>query len=74
MARLMGVKPNVPRHYLSEGKRKLGLPAGAAVMLFVHFSGVIDDALPLLAAPPHDDAPRAADDQVIEAARGPSIP
>jgi DNA-directed RNA polymerase specialized sigma24 family protein len=52
MARLMGVKPNVPRHYLSEGKRKLRL----------------------LAALPHDDAPRAAGDQVIEAVRGPSIP
>ena len=29
MARLMGVKPNVPRSYLSAGKRKLGVPSGA---------------------------------------------
>jgi DNA-binding CsgD family transcriptional regulator len=36
MARLMSVKPNVPRSYLSEGKRKLGLTAGAPLMLFVH--------------------------------------
>jgi hypothetical protein len=51
MARLMGVKPNVPRSYLNEGKRKLGLPAGAPLMLFVHFSGLVDDdALPLLGA------------------------
>lgn len=49
MARLMGVKPGVPRSYLSAGKRKLGLPAGAATMLFVHFAGLVDDdALPLL--------------------------
>lgn len=49
MARLMGVKPNVPRSYLSEGKRKLGLTAGAPLMLFVHFAGVVEtDALPLL--------------------------
>ncbi len=49
MARLMGVKPNVPRSYLSEGKRKLGLSAGPALMLFVHFSGYVGaDALPLL--------------------------
>lgn len=49
MARLMGVKPNVPRSYLSEGKRKLGLPAGARLMLFVFLSGLVDsDALPLL--------------------------
>ncbi len=49
MARLMGVRPGVPRSYLSAGKRKLGLSAGAATMLFVHFAGLVDnDALPLL--------------------------
>lgn len=48
-AQLMGVKPNVPRSYLGDAKRKLGLAAGAQLMLFVHFSGVVDtDALPML--------------------------
>ena len=67
MARLMGVKPGVPRSYLSGGKRKLGLPAGAATMLFVHFAGLVeDDALPLLdgggrAAPARGDADVARD-------------
>jgi hypothetical protein len=50
MSELMGVKPGVPRSYLSAGKRKLGLSAGAPMMLFVHFAGLVDaDALPLLA-------------------------
>jgi DNA-binding CsgD family transcriptional regulator len=67
MARLMGVKPGVPRSYLSAGKRKLGLPAGAATMLFVHFAGLVeDDALPLLegggrAAPAELDADAVRD-------------
>ena len=51
MARLMGVKANVPRSYLNEGKKKLALSAGPALMLFVHFSGLAGaDALPLLGA------------------------
>ena len=50
MARLLGVKAGVPRSYLSEGKRKLGLAAGPPLMLFVHFSGLVGrDAVPLLA-------------------------
>jgi len=50
MARLMGVRPGVPRSYLGEGKRKLGLSAGAPIMLFVHFARLVElDALPLLA-------------------------
>ena len=49
MARFMGVKAGVPRSYLSEGKRKVGLAAGPQMMLFVHFSGIAErDALPLL--------------------------
>ena len=57
MAQLMGVKKGVPRSYLSEAKRKLGLSAGASLMLFVHFSGLVeDDAMPLL-------APSAAEEQ-----------
>jgi len=66
MARLMQVRPNVPRSYLSEAKRKLELPAGAPLNLFAHFSGVvIDDALPLLgvtpeALEPPEDAREAA--------------
>jgi hypothetical protein len=51
MARLMGVRPGVPRSYLSAGKRKLGLPAGAPLMLFVHFAGLVDgDAIGLIGA------------------------
>ena len=53
MARLMGVKVNVPRSYLSEGTRKLGLSAGPSLMLFVYLSGFVEsDALPLLAVTP----------------------
>jgi DNA-binding CsgD family transcriptional regulator len=49
MARLMGVKPNVPRSYLTQGKKKLGLTAGPSLTLFVHLSGFVGaDALPLL--------------------------
>ncbi len=49
MASLMDVKPNVPRSYLSEAKGKLDLPAGAPLMLFAHFSGVVTiDALPVV--------------------------
>ena len=48
MARLMDVKPGVPRSYLSEGKKKLGLSSGPSLMLFVRFSGFVGaDALPL---------------------------
>jgi DNA-binding CsgD family transcriptional regulator len=51
MARLMGVRPGVPRSYLSAGKRKLGISAGASTSLFVHFAGLVeDDALPLVDA------------------------
>jgi len=61
MAQLMGVRPNVPRNYLCEGKRKLGLPAGAPLMLFVYLSGLVDsDALPLLA--PAQAAPAALEE------------
>jgi hypothetical protein len=50
MAQLMGVRANVPSSYLSAGKSKLGLPAGAPLMLFVHLVGLVEsDALPLLA-------------------------
>ena len=50
MARFMGVRAGVPRSYLSEGKRKLGLVAGSPLLLFVHFSGLVGrDAMPLLA-------------------------
>jgi hypothetical protein len=60
MAQLMGVKPNVPRSYLSAAKRKLGLPAGAPMMLFVHFAGLVEsDALPLVTAGPGDSEPAA---------------
>jgi hypothetical protein len=53
MAQLMGVRPNVPRSYLSAAKRKLGLSAGAPMMLFVHFAGLVEsDALPLVTAGP----------------------
>ena len=49
MARLMGVRQGVPRSYLGEGKRKLGLPAGPSLMLFVHFAGLVEtDAIALL--------------------------
>ena len=49
MAQHMGVKVGVPRSYLGEGKRKLGLLAGASFTLFVHYSGLVErDALPLL--------------------------
>ena len=52
MAQLMGVKANVPRSYLGAAKRKLGLSAGAPLMLFVHLSGLVaSDAMPLLAPP-----------------------
>jgi hypothetical protein len=52
MAQLMGVKANVPRSYLGAAKRKLGLSAGAPLMLFVYLAGLVDsDALPLLAIP-----------------------
>jgi DNA-binding CsgD family transcriptional regulator len=55
MARLMGVRPGVPRSYLSEGKRKLGLVAGPPLTLFVHFAGFVgSDALPLLQPGPAD--------------------
>jgi DNA-binding CsgD family transcriptional regulator len=55
MARLMGVRPGVPRSYLSEGKRKLGLVAGPSLTLFVHFAGFVgSDALPLLQPGPAD--------------------
>jgi len=51
MAQSMGVKPDVPRSYLGEAKRKTDLPAGAPLMLFAFFSGVVqNDALPLLHA------------------------
>lgn len=65
MAQLMGVRPGVPRSYLSAGKRKLRLPAGAATMLYVHCAGLVEhDALPLLgdrgAAPPEERAAGAA--------------
>lgn len=56
MAQIMGVKPGVPRSYLGEAKRKLGLPAGAPLTLFAFFSGVVhSDALPLMEAPTADD-------------------
>jgi len=66
MARPMGIKVGVPRSYLAEGKRKLGLTAGASVMLFVHFARLVDrDALPLItAAPAHADAVAAPDAEV----------
>lgn len=49
MANLMGIKAGVPRSYVSDAKRKLGLPAGAPLMLFVHFSGVVEkDAMGLI--------------------------
>ena len=49
----MGVRSNVPRSYLSAAKRKLGLPAGAPLQLFVYLAGLVEsDALPLLAIPP----------------------
>jgi hypothetical protein len=49
MARLMHVKPGVPRSYLSAAKHKLALPAGAPLQLFVHLTGLVEsDALPLL--------------------------
>jgi hypothetical protein len=49
MAQLMGVKVNVPRSYLGAAKRKLGLSAGAPLMLFIHLAGLVQsDALPLL--------------------------
>jgi DNA-binding CsgD family transcriptional regulator len=55
MARLMGVRPGVPRSYLSEGKKKLGLVAGPPLTLFVHFAGFVgSDALPLLQPGPVD--------------------
>ena len=67
----MGVRPGVPRSYLSADKRKLGLPAGAATMLFVHFAGLVeDDALPLI-----DDgvgAPRARCETGASEARAPA--
>jgi hypothetical protein len=57
MARFMDVRPNVPRSYLSEGKRKLGLAAGASLTLFVHCAGLLErDTLPLL---PSRDTPAA---------------
>ena len=50
MAMLMGVKPGVPRSYLGGAKRKLGIPAGASLMLFVYLAEFAEsDALPLLA-------------------------
>ena len=53
MAELMAVKANVPRSYLGAAKRKLGLSAGAPLMLFVYLSGLVEsDALPLLASAP----------------------
>jgi DNA-binding CsgD family transcriptional regulator len=52
MAQLMEVKVNVPRSYLGAAKHKLGLPAGAPLMLFVYLSGLVEsDALPLLSIP-----------------------
>ena len=49
MGQLMGVKVNVPRSYLGAAKRKLGLPAGAPLMLFIHLVGLVEsDALPLM--------------------------
>jgi hypothetical protein len=55
MARLMSVRPGVPRSYLSEGKKKLGLVAGPSLTLFVHFTGFVgSDALPLLQPGPAD--------------------
>lgn len=69
MARLMGVKVNVPRSYLGDAKRKLGLAAGAPLMLFVHFSGLVErDAIPLLASGEQHAARADTDDAVIEAA------
>jgi len=63
MAQLMGLKPNVPRSYLGDAKRKLNLAAGAQLMLFVHFSDLVErDALPLLADGPQDDEAAGADD------------
>jgi DNA-directed RNA polymerase specialized sigma24 family protein len=53
MAALMGVRPGVPRSYLSEARRTLGLATGAAVMLYVYFTGLDEcDALPLLVTAP----------------------
>jgi hypothetical protein len=58
MAELMGVRHGVPRSYLSAGKRKLGLPAGASLQLFVHFAGLVgSDALPLLREQLGEDEP-----------------
>ena len=57
MARLMGVKAGVPRSYLGAAKRKLGLPAGAPLMLFVYLSGLVEsDALALLTPSPNSTA------------------
>lgn len=56
MAQLMGVKAGVPRSYLGAAKRKLGLSAGAPLMLFVHLADLVaSDALPLLALRPAGD-------------------
>ena len=53
MAGLMGVKAGVPRSYLGAAKRRLGLSAGAPLMLFVYLADLVEsDALPLLAIPP----------------------
>lgn len=61
MARLMGVRVNVPRSYLSAAKRKLGLPAGAPLMLFVYLAGLVEsDALPLLVIAPTAASPEPA--------------
>ena len=61
MAQLMGVKKGVPRSYLSEAKRKLGLSAGASLMLFVHFSGLVEhDAMPLLAPSAAEERPASS--------------
>jgi DNA-binding CsgD family transcriptional regulator len=75
MAQLMGVKKGVPRSYFSEGTRKLGLSAGASLMLFVHFAGLVEhDALPLLALSAAEERPAPSDASPGLDTKGPLAP
>ena len=75
MAQLMGVKRGVPRSYLSEGTRKLGLSAGSSLMLFVHFAGLVEhDALPLLALSAAAERPAPSDASPGLDTKGPPTP